>query len=156
MADEYALNALVEHVRPFTHVLSALRLSKKQLVRVGVSDRGVTFVAVDDSKSLQAQANFRAETFAAFSANPAAAFSTHDRSARAALGPRSSRRLGRPSAFTTPKKHPVCACTAEFEDLSARTRFFATSLTRLKVGEVKFAPAGIGRSLVQFRAGAED
>jgi hypothetical protein len=26
----------------------------------------------------------------------------------------------------------------------------------LKVGEVKFAPAGIGRSLVQFRAGAED
>ena len=85
MADEYALNAVVEHVRPFTHVLSALRLSKKQLVRVGVSDRGVTFVAVDDSKSLQAQANFRAETFAAFSANPAAAFSTHDRSARAAI-----------------------------------------------------------------------
>ena len=85
MADEYALNAVVEHVRPFTHVLSALRLSKKQLVRVGVSDRGVTFVAVDDSKSLQAQANFRAETFAAFRANPAAAFSTHERSARAAI-----------------------------------------------------------------------
>ena len=85
MADEHALDAVVEHVRPFTHVLSALRLSKKQLVRVGVSDRGVTFVAVDDSKSLQAQANFRAETFAAFSANPAAAFLTRDRSARAAI-----------------------------------------------------------------------
>ena len=85
MAEEYALDAVVEHVRTFTHVLSALRLSKKQVVRVGVSDRGVTFVAVDDSKSLQAQANFRAETFAAFSANPAAAFLTHDRSARAAI-----------------------------------------------------------------------
>lgn len=85
MADEYALDAVVEHVRPFMHVLSALRLSKKQLVRVGVSDRGVTFVAVDDSKSLQAQANFRAETFAAFSANPAAAFLTRDGSARAAI-----------------------------------------------------------------------
>ena len=85
MADEYALDAVVEHVRPFMHVLSALRLSKKQLVLVGVSDRGVTFVAVDDSKSLQAQANFRAETFAAFSANPAAAFLTRDGSARAAI-----------------------------------------------------------------------
>ena len=72
---EYALHAVVEHVRPFTNVLSSLRLSKKQLVRVGVSDRGVTFVAVDDSKSLQAQANFRAETFVEFNANPGAGVS---------------------------------------------------------------------------------
>ena len=79
MHDEYALDAELPHVRHFTHVLSALRLSKKQLVRVGVSDRGITFVAVDDSKSVQAQASFRAETFSFFSANPGAASSRSQR-----------------------------------------------------------------------------
>ena len=101
MADEYALNAVVEHVRPFTHVLSALRLSKKQLVRVGVSDRGVTFVAVDDSKSLQAQANFRAETFAAFSANPRP-LSRRTTGARA--------RRSRPARFSTSRSARSSTC----------------------------------------------
>ena len=45
-----------EHIRNFVHILSAVRLSKKQHVRVSVSERGLTFVSLDDLKSLQAQA----------------------------------------------------------------------------------------------------
>ena len=46
----------MEHIRNFTAILSAVKLSRKQHVHVSVSERGLTFVAVDDSKSLQAQA----------------------------------------------------------------------------------------------------
>jgi len=51
--DDYVLDARVEHIRNFTAILSATRLSKKQYVTVSVAERGLTFVAVDDSKSLQ-------------------------------------------------------------------------------------------------------
>ena len=74
--DDYVLDARVEHIRNFVHILSAVRLSKKQHVRVSVSERGLTFVSLDDSKSLQAQANFRAEAFRDYRVNPSAATGT--------------------------------------------------------------------------------
>ena len=63
------MDARVEHIRNFTAILSVLKLSRKQHVHVTVSERGVTFVAVDASKSLQAQANFRAEVFREYRVN---------------------------------------------------------------------------------------
>jgi len=74
--DDFVLDARVEHIRNFLNVLSVVKLSKKQHVNVSVSERGVTFVAVDDSKSLQAQANFRAEVFSRFRVNASAAGGT--------------------------------------------------------------------------------
>jgi hypothetical protein len=71
--EDFVLDARMEHIRNFTAILSAVKLSKKQHVRVSVSDRSLTFVAVDDSKSLQAQANFRAEVFREYRVNAAAA-----------------------------------------------------------------------------------
>jgi hypothetical protein len=53
--DDFVLDARMEHIRAFTAILSAVKLSRKQHVHVTVSERGLTFVAVDDSKSLQAQ-----------------------------------------------------------------------------------------------------
>ena len=67
------LDARLEHIRNFTAILSAVKLSRKQHVHVSVSERGLTFVAVDDSKSLQAQANFRAEVFRSYRVNPSSA-----------------------------------------------------------------------------------
>lgn len=70
--DYFVLDARMEHIRNFTSILSAVKLSRKQHVHVSVSERGLTFVAVDDSKSLQAQANFRAEVFREYRVNAAA------------------------------------------------------------------------------------
>ena len=77
MMDDFVLDARMEHIRNFTAILSAVKLSRKQHVHVSVSERGLTFVAVDDSKSLQAQANFRAEVFRHYRVNPSSASAGH-------------------------------------------------------------------------------
>ena len=71
--DDWVLDARVDQIRAFVSVLGALKLSKRQLVQVSVAERGVTIVAQDLSKSLQAQVNFRAETFLSYRVNAAAA-----------------------------------------------------------------------------------
>ena len=71
--DDWVLDASVDQIRAFVSVLGALKLSKRQLVQVSVAERGVTIVAQDLSKSLQAQVNFRAETFLSYRVNAAAA-----------------------------------------------------------------------------------
>ena len=71
--DDWVLDARVDQIRSFVSVLGALKLSKRQLVHVSVAERGVTVVAQDPSKSLQAQVNFRAETFASYRVNASAA-----------------------------------------------------------------------------------
>ena len=71
--DDWVLDARVDQIRAFVSVLGALKLSKRQLVQVSVAERGVTIVSQDLSKSLQAQVNFRAETFLSYRVNAAAA-----------------------------------------------------------------------------------
>ena len=75
--DGYMLDAKVEHIKNFAAILSTVRLAKRQHVRVSVTERGLTFVAVDESKTLQAQANFRAEVFKAFSVTPTIGSDSH-------------------------------------------------------------------------------
>ena len=82
--DDYVLDARVEHVRNFVHILTAVKLSRKQHARVSVGERGLTIVSLDDSKSLQAQANFRAEVFRAYDVNLAAASHHHHAGTRRA------------------------------------------------------------------------
>lgn len=71
--DDWVLDARVDQIRSFVSVLGALKLSKRQLVHVSVAERGMTVVAQDPSKSLQAQVNFRAETFPSYRVNASAA-----------------------------------------------------------------------------------